>query len=65
MEIEKAIEKTRSLERTFRDVALRNARRNGRGYEFYYQDAEALKTVCDKLEEFLRKQEEDNSYHSR
>lgn len=66
MEIEEAIRRTRIeagrvrvyakyCRTTDADTLAANAECN----------AFAIETVCDKLEEFLRKQEEDNSYHSR
>lgn len=65
MEIEEAIARTRkeagilrSYARHCRTIDADMIAAHAEGNAF------AIETVCDRLEAFLRKQEEDNSYHS-
>ena len=67
MEIYEAIKRTREHARGVAEAAGHLARANGKEscVERWIETAKALDTVCDALEAFLRRQEEDNSYHSR
>ena len=66
MEIEEAIQRTRKEAGGLRKYA-EYCRVMGDDMIAAHKecDAFAMETVCDKLEAFLRRQEEDNSYHSR
>lgn len=59
MEIKEAIAYVRGLESAMRALGQRYASENERSIaaELAFQDAEACKTVCDKLEAMLAEQE--------
>ena len=66
MQIVEAINYTRAHIMRLRDVGEHHVRENANSIasKLAFQDAEAIETVCDALEAFLQKREEDNSYHS-
>lgn len=66
MEIKEALAYVRGFGSAMREIGQRYASENEKSIaaELAFKDAEACETVCDALEAFLRKQEEDNSYHS-
>lgn len=65
MEIKEAIQRTRKEAGKMKNHAKYC---RAMGDDMFAAHAEcnafAMETVCDKLEAFLRRQEEDNSYHS-
>lgn len=66
MEIEEAIRRTRNEAKGLRRQAIAFREMDVDALALHAEcNAFALESVCDKLEAFLRKQEEDNSYHSR
>lgn len=63
MQINEAIEIARQEAEFFRRCANKTDKKT---YAVSFsRKAKAIENVCDKLETFLRRQEEDNSYHTK